>query len=100
MVSSLKESFGFIERADVVSEIFFHYSEYDGDINDLMLGDDVEFGIQNRNVKFGIMLVLFCILPSFEMVQKILDQQKISIGNTTVREGIKEKYSAYLMNAV
>lgn len=51
VVSSMKESFGFIERADKVSEIFFHYSEFLGDINDLMLGDDVEFTIQPRNGK-------------------------------------------------
>lgn len=51
VVSSMKESFGFIERADKVSEIFFHYSEFNGNINELMLGDDVEFGIQARNGK-------------------------------------------------
>ena len=50
IVSSLKDSFGFIERADVVSEIFFHYSEFQGDINELTIGDDVEFGMQQRKV--------------------------------------------------
>jgi len=48
IVSSLKESFGFIERADVVAEIFFHYSEFNGDVNELMIGDDVEFQLVNR----------------------------------------------------
>ncbi|KAJ7393843.1 Cold shock domain-containing protein E1 [Desmophyllum pertusum] len=51
VISSMKESFGFIERADKVSEIFFHYSEFSGNVNELMLGDDVEFGIQARNSK-------------------------------------------------
>lgn len=51
IISSLKESFGFIERADVVAEIFFHYSEFDGEVNDLMIGDDVEFQLQNRSGK-------------------------------------------------
>ena len=51
IVSSLKDSFGFIERADVVAEIFFHYSEFQGDIRDVMIGDDVEFGIQRRKVR-------------------------------------------------
>nr|XP_006811185.1 PREDICTED: cold shock domain-containing protein E1-like [Saccoglossus kowalevskii] len=51
VVCSMKESFGFIERADLVKEIFFHYSEFLGNINDLQLGDDVEFGIQMRNNK-------------------------------------------------
>lgn len=50
VVCSLKDSFGFIERADVVKEIFFHYSEFKGDINKLNLGDDVDFDIQTRNV--------------------------------------------------
>ena len=46
----MKDAFGFIERADVVKEIFFHYSEFDGDINELLLGDDVECSITTRNV--------------------------------------------------
>ena len=50
VICSLKENFGFIERADVVKEIFFHYSEYAGNIADVVLGDDVEFNIQTRNV--------------------------------------------------
>lgn len=51
VVCSMKDNFGFIERSDVVREIFFHYSEYQGDINELILGDDVEFSIQFRNGK-------------------------------------------------
>ncbi|XP_071788144.1 cold shock domain-containing protein E1-like [Asterias amurensis] len=51
VVCSMKESFGFIERADVVKEIFFHYSSFTGDINDLLLGDDVEFEVGHRNDK-------------------------------------------------
>jgi cold shock CspA family protein len=50
VVCSMKESFGFIERADVVKEIFFHFSEADGSI-ELRPGDDVEFIIQTRNGK-------------------------------------------------
>lgn len=49
VVCSMKESFGFIERADVVKEIFFHFSEAEGDI-ELRPGDDVEFTIQTRNL--------------------------------------------------
>jgi len=51
IVSSLKDSFGFIERADMVAEIFFHYSEFQGDIGELLIGDDVEFGMQQRKDK-------------------------------------------------
>uniref|UniRef100_A0A1L8E1P0 Putative mitochondrial inner membrane n=1 Tax=Nyssomyia neivai TaxID=330878 RepID=A0A1L8E1P0_9DIPT len=50
VVCSMKESFGFIERADVVKEIFFHFSEADGTV-ELRPGDDVEFIIQTRNGK-------------------------------------------------
>lgn len=46
----MKESFGFIERADVVKEIFFHFSEAKT-TEPLDLGDDVEFTIQTRNGK-------------------------------------------------
>lgn len=59
---SLKENFGFIERSDVVREIFFHYSEYKGDIGNLNLGDDVEFGIQTRNVSASKLLSRQCLL--------------------------------------
>ena len=55
VVNSLKDTFGFIERADVVKEIFFHISEViDGkeeDNSHIQLGDDVEFIIQTRNGK-------------------------------------------------
>lgn len=50
VVCSMKENFGFIERADVVKEIFFHYSEAKTK-EELVLGDDVEFIIQTRNGK-------------------------------------------------
>ncbi|XP_059172190.1 cold shock domain-containing protein E1-like [Physella acuta] len=51
VVCSMKDTFGFIERADIVKEIFFHYSEFKGDISELILGDDVSFGVQIRNNK-------------------------------------------------
>lgn len=50
VVCSIKESFGFIERADVVKEIFFHFSEADGNL-EIRPGDDVEFTIQTRSGK-------------------------------------------------
>lgn len=53
VVCSMKENFGFIERADVVKEIFFHYSEAKTK-EELVLGDDVEFIIQTRNVSYFV----------------------------------------------
>lgn len=52
----MKESFGFIERADVVKEIFFHFSETKTK-EELRLGDDVEFIIQTRNVIYSLLFV-------------------------------------------
>ena len=54
VVSTIKDSYGFIERADVVDEIFFHFSEAKSIPEGLKLGDDVEFLIQSRNVNFFI----------------------------------------------
>ncbi|XP_070823623.1 cold shock domain-containing protein E1 isoform X4 [Chaetodon trifascialis] len=51
VVCATKEAFGFIERADVVKEIFFHYSEFKGDLEALQAGDDVDFTIKDRNGK-------------------------------------------------
>uniref|UniRef100_A0A8C2DYK8 Cold shock domain-containing protein E1 n=1 Tax=Cyprinus carpio TaxID=7962 RepID=A0A8C2DYK8_CYPCA len=51
VVCATKEAFGFIERGDVVKEIFFHYSEFKGDLEALQAGDDVEFSIKERNGK-------------------------------------------------
>lgn len=51
VVSTIKDSYGFIERADVVDEIFFHFSEAKNIPGGLKLGDDVEFYIQTRNGK-------------------------------------------------
>ncbi|CAG5084816.1 Similar to Csde1: Cold shock domain-containing protein E1 (Rattus norvegicus) [Cotesia congregata] len=51
VICTMKESFGFIERADVVKEIFFHFSEAKSLKEELKLGDDVEFIIQTRNGK-------------------------------------------------
>lgn len=54
----MKESFGFIERADVVKEIFFHFSEAKNLEEELRLGDDVEFIIQTRNVSSTMKLII------------------------------------------
>lgn len=76
VVCSMKESFGFIERADVVKEIFFHFSEAEGTV-ELRPGDDVEFIIQTRNVSIlpsilpvtkkkcrrtNVLIIIFCLI--------------------------------------
>ena len=62
VVCSMKDTFGFIERSDVVKEIFFHYSEYQGAIEELLLGDDVDFCVQTRNVITALCLMVMCSL--------------------------------------
>lgn len=52
VVKTLKDSFGFIERADMVKDVFFHYSELvKGSESDMVLGASVQFTIQNRQGK-------------------------------------------------
>ena len=65
---SMKDNYGFIERADIVKEIFFHFSEYHDDLQCLALGDDVQFAVQIRNViiKYRYLTFSFFItLPSY-----------------------------------
>lgn len=53
VVNSIQEdkSFGFIERADVVREIFFRNSDLEANNENIDLGDNVEFTIQTRQGK-------------------------------------------------
>nr|XP_008521048.1 PREDICTED: cold shock domain-containing protein E1 isoform X3 [Equus przewalskii] len=44
-VATLKDNFGFIETANHDKEIFFHYSEFSGDVDSLELGDMVEYSL-------------------------------------------------------
>jgi cold shock CspA family protein len=44
IIRSLKEGFGFIERADIASEIFFHFTEFDG-AQQPKIGDGVRFEV-------------------------------------------------------
>jgi len=65
-----QEAFGFIERADVVKEIFFHYSEFKGDLEALQAGDDVEFTIKDRNVS--------AMCPNFFLIVSTLGRSTIN----------------------
>ena len=59
VISTMKDSFGFIERDDVLKEIFFHITEFGQNIvtSTIQLGVEVEFDIQNRHVRN---IVFFC----------------------------------------
>ncbi|XP_013775883.1 cold shock domain-containing protein E1-like [Limulus polyphemus] len=73
VVCALKETFGFIERADVVKEIFFHSSECK-EFRNLDLGADVEFSIQTRNNK-EVAVNVTC-LPSGTVVFEDIDSEE------------------------
>ena len=55
VISTMKDSFGFIEREDALKEIFFHITEFGSNIapNTIQPGVEVEFDIQNRLVSEG-----------------------------------------------
>ncbi|KAK1170979.1 hypothetical protein AOXY_G7949 [Acipenser oxyrinchus oxyrinchus] len=60
VISGVKKSFGFIERADIAQEIFFHYNEFCGNPETLVVGENVEFTIaevKGREVAVGVRLL-------------------------------------------
>jgi len=52
VISTMKDSFGFIEREDALKEIFFHITEFGPNVatNTVQPGVEVEFDIQDRHV--------------------------------------------------
>ena len=50
-IAAVKDSYGFIEAEDHQSEIFFHFSTFDGNASDLEVGHDVEFSFTIKNDK-------------------------------------------------
>lgn len=50
-----KENFGFIETLDHKEEVFFHYSNFNGNPNSVELGQEVEYTLSNRlsNMSYG-----------------------------------------------
>eukprot|EP01137_Pigoraptor_chileana_P000542 Opistho-2@36906 len=50
-ISGLKDNFGFIETSDREREVFFHYSEFDGSVDELRVGDEVEYASSTRQGK-------------------------------------------------
>ncbi|CAF3607665.1 unnamed protein product, partial [Rotaria sp. Silwood2] len=51
VISTMKDSFGFIEREDALKEIFFHITEFGPNVatNAIQPGVEVEFDIQDRH---------------------------------------------------
>lgn len=48
-VAVLKENFGFIETLNHDEEVFFHFSTFIGNANNLELGNEVEYTLSKRN---------------------------------------------------
>ena len=63
-VCALKDSYGFIETEDHTTELFFHFSEYEGDSRQLELGDSVLYAETRKGEK-----------RSAEKVCKVLSHQ-------------------------
>ncbi|CAG5102255.1 Oidioi.mRNA.OKI2018_I69.chr1.g215.t1.cds [Oikopleura dioica] len=89
-VSGMKDSFGFIKRAEVAVEIFFHYSQVAADVPDLRVGNDVEFSIENRKDKE--VAVNVTLLPDGSVVfddisEKILSGRLLTIPTNKRDEG-------------
>ena len=47
-VAALKDGFGFIETIQHDKEVFFHFSNFEGDPNSLELGQEVEYNLGSR----------------------------------------------------
>lgn len=75
IICTKKDTFGFIERADVVREIFFHATEC-GDFKNLNVGDEVAFQIQTRNDKK--VAVNLQILPKGSVVFEDVSSERVS----------------------
>lgn len=84
VVNSLKDTFGFIERADVVKEIIFHINEVvDGreeDNSHIQLADDVEFNIQTRNGKEVNALLKYYIHVIINMLTYLMGYEPVWEG--------------------
>jgi cold shock CspA family protein len=51
IIKTMKDTFGRIEREDLDREILFHFTEYrGGNINDIRVGSNVQFEIQDKYV--------------------------------------------------
>jgi cold shock CspA family protein len=50
-IATLKDSFGFIESAEHNKEVFFHFSNVDGNPDELDLADEVEFTLAKKTNK-------------------------------------------------
>lgn len=59
-----------------MKEIFFHYSEFKGDLEALQPGDDVEFTIKDRNVRWTPVKIEDKILDSCLFIQIHLKKKK------------------------
>jgi cold shock CspA family protein len=64
IISTMKDSFGFIEREDALKEIFFHITEFGPNVatNTIQPGVEVEFDIQDRCVNFLDFYFIFILI--------------------------------------
>lgn len=67
VISTMKDSFGFIEREDALKEIFFHITEFGPNLapNSVQPGVEVEFDILDRHVSYLTIYALYIINRCF-----------------------------------
>ena len=96
LVSSIKESFGFIEALPKVDrEIFFHFSEVAKDQR-LRVGEAVSYTVAKRSGKMCAMGVAKVTDPEFNTMQKIDPEKLAGVVVRAVRSGQNKKYGGIL----
>lgn len=86
VISSVKDTYGFIERADLVKEIFFHFSEFPGRPEEIKEGVELEFTVQpHRNVsRFAFSCISQLAFDEFVVRFLFLDSEAQSIPSGIV----------------
>ena len=87
-IVALKETYGFIEAEDGQKEVFFHYSVFNGNIETVNLGQQVEYCSSFKNSKYTALAVKKTNSNSFIDITSFFDiQTEVYTGNVirTVR---------------
>uniref|UniRef100_A0A8D8WKU3 Cold shock domain-containing protein E1 n=1 Tax=Cacopsylla melanoneura TaxID=428564 RepID=A0A8D8WKU3_9HEMI len=84
-IAALKDGFGFIETDKHDREVFFHFSNFDGEVNALELGLEVEYTLGSRNSTGGSCLSAENVRP---LPKGTISHQATVHSDAPVYEGI------------
>ena len=62
IVCDLKHNYGLIERANIVKKTFFDFNDFEGEVNAISLGANVQYGVQLRYVRKILNTYLFILI--------------------------------------